>query len=646
MHLAFAPRSVMRPVLAAVAVIVLNGGAAAQISPGPLSRTHQSLNGPLQCTSCHRLAAGAGIYRCTECHTDIGHRLSIRRGYHATVVSPTGTDRDCVRCHSEHNGENFQLIHWEPSQRAFDHSKTGYVLEGKHAELTCQQCHNARNIPEAERSTIKRQDLNRTFLGLSRDCLSCHTDPHHGQLGKDCLKCHTLTEWKRATGFNHAKTRFPLLGTHARVPCEKCHRGTTGEQKGAKYVGLAFDKCSACHTDAHRGSFKSNCDACHDITGWREVSWSRMRPVFDHSHTQYPLQGKHAVVRCADCHHGVAFNVPLAHGKCADCHTPDPHRGQFRARKDSGACDSCHTVEGFKSAKFGVTEHAATGYPLEGKHASVPCAKCHTPAGKETNYRLKYGQCLDCHTDIHKGQFAGPPHNSRCEDCHTVKGYTPATFPLRRHDQTRFPLTGAHVAVACFDCHQERKPPDTTSPVPYHFEDIRCVACHTDIHNGQFAERMKKVRSDGSEVGCEACHTTKVWTDIVGFDHAGTSFLLTGAHRAVPCVNCHKPPNLELTMKNVMFKSAPTRCEGCHEDPHANQFARDGVNPGCADCHNTNKWKPSLFDHETKTDFPLKGGHLDVRCDACHKTTRQVGERTVLFYKPTPHACAACHGPA
>ncbi|MGH6628541.1 MAG: hypothetical protein ACREB3_02290, partial [Burkholderiales bacterium] len=487
---------------------------------------------------------------------------------------------------------------------------------------------------------------NRTFLGLSRDCLSCHNDPHRGQLGRECLKCHTLMEWKRASGFGHSKTKFPLAGTHAHVACEKCHKQMSGEQKVAKYVGLAFDKCSACHTDPHRSSFRANCESCHDITVWKQVSWTRMRPIFDHSRTNYPLLGKHADVRCSACHHGMAFNVPLPHGKCADCHTPDPHRGQFRARKDGGACEACHTVEGFKAARFGVAEHAVTGYPLEGKHAAVSCAKCHVQAGQGTNYRVKHSQCLDCHTDIHKGQFAGPPHNSRCEDCHTVKTYAPSTFTLRRHDQTRFPLSGGHVPVACFDCHQARKLPGTTLPVPYHFDDFTCMGCHADPHNGQFAERMKKPRPDGSPVGCEACHTTKVWPDIVGFDHASTSFLLTGAHRAVPCMNCHKPPNLELTMKNVVFKSASTRCEGCHEDPHAAQFARDDRNPGCTECHNTNKWKPSLFDHETKTDFPLKGGHLDVRCDACHKTTRQVEDRTVLVYKPTPHACAACHGPA
>lgn len=640
------PPLIVAPVTLTLIILLCTKSVTAQISPGPLSRAHQSLSGPLQCTSCHKLAAGSGIFRCSECHTDIAHRLSLRRGYHAAVVSPTSTDKDCVTCHSEHNGENFLLIHWEPSQKAFDHRKTGYGLEGKHADLSCEQCHKARNIPEPERASIKKKDLNRTFLGLSRECLSCHTDQHRGQLGKDCLRCHTLIEWKRATGFDHTKTKFPLIGIHVRVACEKCHKPLSAEQKAARYVGLPFEKCSSCHTDPHRGSFKANCESCHNTVAWKKVSWSGMSAIFDHSRTDYPLLGKHANMRCSACHQGEAFNVPLAHGKCADCHAPDPHRGQFHARQDGGACEACHTVEGFKAVKFGVAEHATTTYPLEGRHAAVPCAKCHVPAGPRTNYRIKHTQCLDCHADIHKGQFASPRYNNRCESCHTVKGFTPSTFPLSRHSTTRFPLSGGHVAVACFDCHQARKPPDTSLSVPYRFDDISCVGCHVDPHNGQFSERMKKPGPDGKAAGCEACHSTKAWTDIVRFDHAISVFPLVGAHRAVPCASCHKPPNLELTMKNVVFTSASTRCEGCHEDPHANQFARDGRSPGCAECHNTNKWKPSLFDHETRTDFPLRGGHLNVRCDACHKTARLVEEGTVLFYKPTPHECAVCHGPA
>jgi len=98
-------------------------------------------------------------------------------------------------------------------------------------------------------------------------------------------------------------------------------------------------------------------------------------------------------------------------------------------------------------------------------------------------------------------------------------------------------------------------------------------------------------------------------------------------------------------LTEVDFKSAPTKCEECHQDPHGAQFARvsDHVTP-CADCHNSSRWKPSLFDHDKRTTFPLQGVHRNVTCDGCHKLTKPVAAKMVLFYKPTPKDCAACHG--
>jgi hypothetical protein len=95
---------------------------------------------------------------------------------------------------------------------------------------------------------------------------------------------------------------------------------------------------------------------------------------------------------------------------------------------------------------------------------------------------------------------------------------------------------------------------------------------------------------------------------------------------------------------NVDFKAAPTKCEDCHEDPHGKQFLKNGTT-ACAECHKSAKWKPSLFDHEQRTSFSLKGAHQTVRCEACHKDLREFEGKTVRFYQRTPKDCAACHGP-
>ena len=629
------------------ALLCLLGGlrgrsAHAQISPGQLSKAHQSMSGPTNCTKCHDLGRGVAQLKCLECHSEIRERVTQRRGMHAAWVNANETSKDCARCHSEHNGADFQLVHWEPSREAMDHSKTGFALIGKHAGVACEKCHKPENIPAAARSGILVKDLKRTYLGLSRECISCHQDEHRGQLGKDCARCHTVQTWKPASLFSHAKTKYPLTGAHGKTACAKCHVSLTDIKPYVKYTGLAFTKCSACHADPHKGSFPASCESCHNTSNWRQIAQLQ---GFDHSKTKYPLLGKHATVGCTDCHTHGDFKTPVPFAKCTDCHK-DAHKGQFRGRADGGECTACHTVEGFKPSTFTVKDHAATKYPLEGRHAPVACDKCHVPQGPkgaDTLFKITRTECKDCHADIHKGQFAGAPHQNRCESCHNLQGFKPARFALARHKETRFPLTGAHVAVLCADCHKA-VPAGSTTPVKYRFDDRSCTGCHMDPHNGQFRERMALKRQDGTAASCEACHTTVTWKELSRFDHSKTEFPLLGAHRGLACGDCHRPPALQTNLKSVDFRTAPKQCAGCHSDPHASQFAMRKEAADCSSCHHAARWKPAEFDHDKRTSFSLEGAHRRVACDGCHKLTREVNGKRVLYYKPTPRECKACHG--
>jgi hypothetical protein len=624
----------------AVALLAVRETVHAQISPGPLSKAHQSISGVTQCGTCHNFGGGGGL-KCLDCHAEIKQRLTANLGFHAAVVKRDSANKDCARCHSEHNGEAFGLIRWEPSEEKFDHSKTGYVLEGKHAAIQCQQCHSSKFIQSEFRGLIKQTDLNKSFLGLSRACLSCHEDFHKGQLGKDCQSCHNSTNWKDVTRFNHANTRYPLTGLHVKVACVKCHAPAAPGQP-PKFTGLNFSTCSSCHADPHHGAFVKGCASCHSTSGWKQLSAAGLSSQFDHSKTAFPLLGKHRTVDCAACHHSGNFKQPLPHALCSDCHKPDPHGGQFAKRKDGGKCESCHGVEGWKPARFTLLDHASSGYPLQGAHVKVECAKCHIPAGRATKFKIKFAQCTYCHQDQHGGQFAAAPISNRCESCHTVKAFRPSTFTLARHKQTKFALAGAHLAVPCLECHKPATM-GVKSSVAYHFSDFSCTACHEDIHHGEFKQQTAKRRADGRVAGCEACHGINDWNDLSKFDHDQTGFPLAGSHKAVSCIQCHKPPNLETNMRRVSFRDAPKACESCHEDPHARQFARNGANPACEKCHQPIKWRPSQFDHE-RTAFSLRGAHQQVRCIACHKNIRDVQEKQVLFYLPTAKECAACHG--
>src|SRR5216110_1241701 len=110
-----------------------------QISPGPLAKAHQSLSGTSQCASCHQFGASTPTFKCLECHKEIARLLSENTGYHARLEMKNPNGKECVRCHLDHNGENFSLIHWEPSKKQFDHRLTGYPLEGKHAGVDCEK---------------------------------------------------------------------------------------------------------------------------------------------------------------------------------------------------------------------------------------------------------------------------------------------------------------------------------------------------------------------------------------------------------------------------------------------------------------------------------------------------------------------------
>src|SRR5579862_7013975 len=302
--------------LALAALCCGSVSAIAQISPGPLSRAHAGLEGPTKCASCHSFGLGTRKFKCTNCHGEIAQRIAASQGFHARVAKNSPGNQDCARCHTEHFGPKFNIVKWEPSRDDFDHRQTGYVLQGKHAKVACERCHNAGHVLPAERKNIRVKGLGHTYLGLSPQCGTCHADEHRAQLGPDCARCHTFQAWKPTAGFEHSATKFALTGLHQKVACAQCHRTLTEEGKTfAKYNGIPFAACSNCHKDVHNGAFQGDCQSCHNTSGWKQVT---MSVNFDHNRTQFPLHGSHAKVACFKCHSGSDFKQSVAHAQCAN----------------------------------------------------------------------------------------------------------------------------------------------------------------------------------------------------------------------------------------------------------------------------------------------------------------------------------------
>ncbi|MEQ1947348.1 MAG: cytochrome c3 family protein [Bryobacteraceae bacterium] len=599
-----------------------------------------------------------------ECHVEIKRRVAARAGFHARNYTDSVNETDCTRCHVEHNGRKFPLIQLE--RKDFNHAtQTGFALEGKHRQKTCESCHNAKHITAEAKAEIKLSNKDHSFLGLRRECTTCHTDQHRGQLGTECVRCHSQDAWKPAPGFSHTKTAFALTGQHQSVACQNCH-GPKAADQAARYKGLSFNGCQSCHTDPHKGAFqdakvKGGCETCHTTNGWKN---NRPSQSFNHAGTPFPLAGKHAALVCDQCHKSSDFRRPIAHEKCADCHQ-DQHSGQFAARAAGADCSACHNESGFKPTLFTRQTHQQSKFRLEGKHESLECSQCHLPAGKETAYVLRKSQCAECHADPHQSEFAGAPHNNRCENCHSQNAFKPALFSQETHNKSRFPLEGSHTAVACYDCH---KPLAGTAGAPapqaakmlaakiepgaarrYHFESRQCTACHTDPH-----------KIDAAYAGsCETCHVVQKWNK-AEFDHSRAKFALAGAHAKVECVKCHQQipfmPAAALPSAAAKAGAAKTvpgfaklgaNCYGCHQDPHAGQFRAGEPEKDCGSCHSMNQWAmPEIglgaFDHN-RTRFPMDRAHVNVRCEKCHAEQGQVNGKPMRKYRGTALECTQCH---
>ncbi len=88
--------------------------------------------------------------------------------------------------------------------------------------------------------------------------------------------------------------------------------------------------------------------------------------------------------------------VPRNGKACADCHE-NVHGDEF-AEAGVTDCKRCHVSEDWYPSKF---DHSKTSYPLDGKHVSVDCKKCHKPdpdpTKKVPSFKLPKHECRDCH---------------------------------------------------------------------------------------------------------------------------------------------------------------------------------------------------------------------------------------------------------
>jgi hypothetical protein len=595
------------------------GSSYGQISPGNLSKPHAELEGISNCTQCHDLGDKVSNVKCLDCHTEIQSLINKNQGYHA---SSDVENQNCFKCHSEHHGRKFDMVRFD--QDNFNHNLTGYPLEGQHEVIECKDCHKRDFI---ENKDIKNKE--KTFLGLQQNCLTCHDDYHQKTLPIDCKECHDFTAFQPATNFDHSDdSDFALEGKHIDVECLECHQKTIRNGLDfQEFSGIAFADCKSCHNDSHNNKLPGDCKACHTETSF---SLFNGQDNFNHNTTNFTLKEKHNSVDCFKCHKEsdnplLIFqdNIGIDENNCVQCHE-DKHEGKFGLD-----CAKCHTEKSFLVIKnIDFFDHSVTDYAIEGKHSDVDCKQCHT--GRFTE-EIDFSACKNCHEDYHENEFSNDGVSPDCIECHSLnEGFGYSLYTLEQHQETGFPLEGAHIATPCYACHISE------DDERWSFRNLgsECVDCHQDIHENYISETFYPNQD------CTACHINESWSNIT-FSHDTTDWPLDGAHVNVECRACHFIENIDNeVVTSQKFSNLETTCVSCHENIHEDTFAIDGVTD-CIRCHVTSTWMPENFDHNA-TRFPLEGKHQELECIACHSNS-EVNGKTEVLYKLNKLECIDCH---
>jgi hypothetical protein len=646
----------------------------AQISPGPLAKAHEELDSPTTCFKCHGPGATSMDNDCLDCHQGIRWLVQHDLGLHGVEAR-----EDCASCHPDHGGRDFDVIGWggaEPED--FDHGTTGWEIDGKHATLKCRDCHQKKYQTLPALKIFKSTKLDESWIGLERDCVSCHEDSHQGSLDLACEKCHSTRTWVPAPEFEHDDSRYPLTGAHVDVKCEECHEAPYLElpldkngQAIALYKPLPFAECTDCHEDPHKGALGPECASCHVVEAWEQIDQNDL----NHDLTRYPLRGRHTTLKCEQCHDPVsAWGKKPVFATCEACHA-DPHAGKATLAGKKVDCATCHRVEDFVPSTYTVTQHQGSAYPLEGLHKTTDCKACHpkNPKGVAARdlgtagiwLRPPHQRCLDCHEDDHGGQFANrPPDNAACEPCHNVENWKPSTYSVEQHARLEIPLDGRHHEVECAACHGPLRkelpalPPASVlgqAGVVLTPKESACKDCHADPHADGPIHQTGPPDNDA----CRTCHAFVAFrpssVDIAA--HQKLGYPLEGAHRAIVCVDCHADMKNETAGSTLIaaqnrpapmpFTAEHDQCEDCHENVHGSQFVGRTDGDACEVCHGLETFEPATaFDHDRDSIFALEGAHADVYCKACHPTAISSEGQPEVIYRPLSVECASCHDDA
>ncbi len=254
-------------------------------------------------------------------------------------------------------------------------------------------------------------------------------------------------------------------------------------------------------------------------------------------------------------------------------------------------------------------DHATTGFPLTGGHATAACETCHVG-----------------------GVFKGTPRT--CDGCHAVGRRIVATPKSSSHIVTDAPCQTCHFNASTW--LGARYNHGTAMPG-------QCVTCH----NGRITTGKPASHSTGAKAtaSCDNCHRTYAFLP-ASWNHTGV------APGTCESAGCHVVGSNQYTRASVITRlgkphtgytggTATQSCDVCHNFVRWIPATHMPLAGTCSSCHNGAAAEGPRADHLGWTGWPTE-------CNQCHTST--ITWSGALGGMPSNHIpfttgtqCASCH---
>ena len=217
-------------------------------------------------------------------------------------------------------------------------------------------------------------------------------------------------------------------------------------------------------------------------------------------------------------------------------------------------CSDCHSTQGWKTLAHLIKfDHNTTSFYLVGQHKNTSCKSCHTNLRFQGTPRT----CVSCHKKDYDAAIIINHRegglSTECAQCHDPSANSWQTS--FDHNNTQFPIRGAHEAVPCEQCHLRNV---------YKGTPIECITCHRTEY---VTANNPNHQTAGFSTDCAVCHRAVTWQPAALFPHTAFPIGPGANHRPgvwSSCVDCH--------MSGTNYSSF--ECIFCHQHEESRTDSR------------------------------------------------------------------------